>query len=235
MNTSLCTLRSSLCTVLMVEDNEHVLTLNRAVLEREGCNVLTAVSLAAARRALAEHPGIDIVVLDILLPDGNGLAFIPELREATSAPVLMLTSKRNYGDIVKGLTGGADDYMTKPYRVEELLARMVALLHRRAAARENAVLTRGALTLDTVAQRAFLNGKDILLQPREYAALYYLIQHEGEGVSAERLYETVWKLPANGKPSAAKTTVSRLRKKLSGSGYIITSGWGAGYCFTREK
>ena len=116
---------------LMVEDNEHVLALNRSVLEREGCTVLPAGNLAGARRALAEHPNPDIVVLDILLPDGNGLAFIPELRETTPAPVLMLTSKRDYADMVKGLTGGADDYMTKPYRVEELLARMVALPDRK--------------------------------------------------------------------------------------------------------
>lgn len=221
-------------TILMVEDNEHVLALNRAVLEREGCTVFPAVSLAAARRTLLDHPTVDLVVLDILLPDGNGLEYIPELRETSPAPVLMLTSKRNYEDMVKGLTGGADDYMTKPYRVDELLARMVALLHRRETARGNAVLTRGPLVLDTVAQRAFLNGEDILLQPREYAALHYLMQHEGEGVSAERLYETVWKLPANGSASAARTAVSRLRKKLEGSGYTITSGWGAGYCFERE-
>lgn len=221
--------------VLMVEDNEHVLALNRAVLEREGCTVLSAVSLAGARRALTKHPAIDIAVLDILLPDGNGLAFIPELREATSAPVLLLTSKRDYEDMVKGLTGGADDYMTKPYRVEELLARMVALLHRRDAARESVLLTRGALALDTVAQRAFLHGEDILLKPREFAVLYYLIQHEGEGISAERLYETVWKMPANGTASAARTTVSRLRKKLEGSGCTITAGWGEGYCFERGK
>ncbi|KMZ53972.1 response regulator transcription factor [Dorea sp. D27] len=222
-------------TVLMVEDNEHVQVINRIVLEREGCTVLSAVSLAGARRVLAEHPAIDIAVLDILLPDGNGLAFIPELREATSAPVLLLTSKRDYEDMVRGLTGGADDYMTKPYRVEELLARMVALLHRRDAARESALLMRGALALDMVAQRAFLHGEDILLSPREFGVLCYLIQHEGEGISAGQLYETVWMLPANGNVSAAKTVISRLRKKLEGSGYAITSGWGVGYCFEREK
>ena len=99
---------------------------------------------------------------------------------------------------------------------------------------EMAGFARGPLGLDTVVQRTFLNGEDILLQPREYAALCYLMQHEGEGVSAERLYETVWKLPANGSASAARTAVSRLRKKLEGSGYTITSGWGKGYCFERE-
>ncbi|RHR28613.1 DNA-binding response regulator [Clostridium sp. AF19-22AC] len=221
--------------VLMVEDNEHVQELNRLVLEREGCMVLTAPSLDAARQILAGHPVIDIVVLDILLPDGSGLDFIPELKKSTAAPVLMLTSRRGYGDMVQGLTGGADDYMTKPYRVEELLARMVALLHRRETAQGNIRLTRGPLVLDTVAQRAFLHGEDILLQPREYAVLLYLIRHEGEGVPAEQLFEAVWKLPALGNTNAAKTAVSRLRRKLSGSGYTISSGRGTGYCFEREN
>lgn len=222
-------------TVLIVEDNEHVLALNRAVLEREGYTVLPAVNLASVRQVLIATAVIDIVVLDILLPDGSGLDFIPELKGLTSAPVLMLTGKRDYEDMVKGLTGGADDYMTKPYRVEELLARIVALLHRRETERGNDMLIRGPLILDTVAQRGLLNGEDLLLQPREYAALYFFMQHEGERISAQRLYETLWKLPAAGSASAAKTAVSRLRRKLSGSGFTITSGWGAGYCFEREK
>lgn len=222
-------------TILMVEDNEHVLELNRAVLVRAGYSVVQAVSLADARGVLERHPAVDIVVLDILLPDGNGLDFIPELRKETAAPVLMLTSKRDYTDMVRGLTGGADDYMTKPYRVEELLARIVALLHKRDMARKNSELALGPLTIDTVAQRAFLHGKDLLLQPREYAALYCLIQYEDEGITAEQLYEKVWKLPSNGSTSAVKTVISRLRRKLSGSGYTITSGWGGGYRFVREK
>ena len=221
--------------ILMVEDNEHVLELNRSSLCREGFTVLTAVNLAAARKILKEHPVIGLVVLDILLPDGNGMEFIPELKQATSAPVLMLTSKRNYEDMVKGLTGGADDYMTKPYRVDELRARIVALLHRREAVRASASLTRGPLTLDTTAQRTFLHGEDILLQPREYAALLYLVQHEGEHVTAAQLYEAVWKQPALDNKNAVKTVVSRLRKKLEGSGYTVTSGHGEGYCFGQEK
>lgn len=219
-------------TVLLVEDNEHVLALNRAVLERAGYRTLTAASLAAARPLLAQY-GIDLVVLDILLPDGDGLAFLPELRRATAAPVLLLTSKRDYEDIVAGLTGGAADYMSKPYRIEELLARIAALLQKRQAP-PSAGLARGPLALDTVAHRAFLCGRDMLLQPREYAALLYLVRHEGEAVTAGRLYEAVWALPAQHSVAAVKTALSRLRKKLEGSGYTITFHRGAGYCFERE-
>lgn len=220
--------------VLMVEDNARVLALNKAVLEREGCTVLTARNLAETRGVLTDSPTIDIVVLDILLPDGNGLDFIPELRKRTAAPVLVLTCKRDYADIVEGLTGGADDYMTKPYRIEELLARITALVRKRDAERTPDRITRGPLVLDTASHRAFLHDTDLLLKPREYAVLQYLAGREGERVSAERLYETVWNLPAQSGLSAVKTVVSRLRKKLAGSGYAITSGRGKGYCFKRE-
>lgn len=221
--------------ILMVEDNEHVRTLNCSVLERAGYRVLTAKSLAETRRILAGKPGISLVVLDILLPDGNGLAFISELRQSTQAPVLLLSSRRDYEDIVNGLTGGADDYMTKPYRIEELLARIVGLLRRREAMCPPAEVARGPLVMDTVAQRGFLFDRDMLLQPREYAILLFLIQNEGRGISAEQLYEAVWKLPAAGNAGAVRTAVSRLRRKLAGSGYTITSGRGSGYCFEKES
>ena len=221
--------------ILMVEDNEHVRALTGSVLERAGYRVLTAKSLAETRRILAGKPGISLVVLDILLPDGNGLAFISELRQSTQAPVLLLSSRRDYEDIVNGLTGGADDYMTKPYRIEELLARIVGLLRRREAMCPPAEVARGPLVMDTVAQRGFLFDQDMLLQPREYAILLFLIQNEGRGISAEQLYEAVWKLPAAGNAGAVRTAVSRLRRKLAGSGYTITSGRGSGYCFEKES
>lgn len=218
-------------TVLLVEDNEHVRALNRSVLERADYIVLEAQSLAEVRSLLTGHPAIDLTVLDIMLPDGNGLDFVPVLQQQTHSPVLLLTSKREYADIVAGLTGGADDYMTKPYRIEELLARIAALMQKRSMPYLREGLACGFLQLDTAAHRAFLHGEDLLLQPREYAVLLYLVRHEGQRISARRLYQAVWKLPADGDAGAVKTTVSRLRKKLTGSGYTITSGWGAGYCF----
>lgn len=220
--------------VLMVEDDPGVMLLNRSVMEREGYAVLAAPSLAAARGILAGRPRVDIAVLDILLPDGNGLGFIPELRAATAAPVLVLTSRNQYRDIVDGLTGDADDYMTKPYRIEELLARMAALVAK-GRVQPPAEIRRGALMLDTVAQRAFLGGEDMLLKPREYAALLYLVQKENQTVPAERLYEAVWKLPLNADAGAVKTTLSRLRRKLAGSGYTIASARGEGYRFKAMK
>lgn len=131
-------------TVLLVEDNAHVLALNQSVLERRGYSVLTARSLAAVRQLLARKPRVDVAVLDIRLPDGNGLDFVPELRQTAPVPVLMLTSCRDYDDMVRGLTGGADDYMTKPYRIDELLARIAALLLKRESVHPPSEVVRGA-------------------------------------------------------------------------------------------
>ncbi|WP_195267202.1 response regulator transcription factor [Eubacterium sp. 1001713B170207_170306_E7] len=222
-------------TVLMVEDNEHVLALNQSVLQRKGYRVLTARSLAEAHSLLARKPQVDAAVLDIRLPDGDGLAFIPELRRATPAPVLMLTSSQDYESMVRGLTGGADDYMTKPYRIDELLARIDAMIIRRSAALSATEVVRGPLVLDTVAQRGFLFEQDMLLQPREFALLLFLIRSGEQSVSADALYEAVWKLPPAGSGGAVKTTVSRLRSKLRGSGYTITAVRGQGYQFGPEE
>ena len=120
-----------------------MLALNQSVLERRGYSVLTARSLAAVRQLLARKPRVDVAVLDIRLPDGNGLDFVPELRQTAPVPVLMLTSCRDYDDMVRGLTGGADDYMTKPYRIDELLARIAALLLKREPVHPPSEVVRG--------------------------------------------------------------------------------------------
>lgn len=219
--------------ILMVEDNINVLHLNRSVLERQGYTVLCAESLGQARDLLMKHPQADLAVLDILLPDGNGLEFAREVKQIAGCPVLMLTSKRSHSDIVEGLTGSADDYLTKPYRIEELSARIRALLIKRNETPVR-VAAKGSLTLDIPSGRAFLHDGDLMLQPREFSVLLTLMQHENQRLSAGALYETAWNLPATGDVSAVKTTVSRLRKKLAGSGFCIEYERGGGYCFWKE-
>lgn len=214
--------------VLMVEDNAHIIQLNRMVLEREGYVVHSAENLEKARALVARLPHIDVAVLDIILPDGNGLAFAQELE----CPVLMLTSMRGRENIIEGLTGRADDYMTKPYRIEELSARIAVLLQKKPI--PVGVMVKGKLQLDIPSGRAYVSGEDLLLQTKEFAVLLFLAHREGCVVSAETLYEAVWKLPMQGSNGALKSTVSRLRKKLLGSGYGIMVERGSGYYFGRE-
>jgi DNA-binding response OmpR family regulator len=132
-------------------------------------------------------------------------------------------------DIVTGLKAGGDDYLAKPYDLEIFLMRVEALLRR--AARVPDTITKGALTLRPVPMTATLDGKDLVLSRKEFALLMYFMQREGRVMSAEHLYERVWNAPMLGNDNAVKVTLSKLRKRIRGSGYAITSVYGQGYRF----
>ena len=217
--------------ILLVEDNEQILYGNKRMLKRRGYDVMTALTLHEAREHMeASKP--DVIVLDIMLPDGSGLDFMREFRKTSNTPILLLTGLTTPEDIVRGLTDGGDDYLTKPYDFEVLLARIAALLRR--AERLPEMLTKGALTLDIVSGQAHCNGENLLLTQKDFALLILFVQNEEKTMSVEYLYEKVWKSPLNGDTQAIKSAVSRLRKKLDGSGYTISSIRGEGYLFERE-
>ncbi len=216
--------------VLVVEDNERILAADVRVLGDAGYDVLAAPSVAAARAHL-EAASPDAVVLDILLPDGNGLDLIAEIREWTNAPVLIVTALGAKDERLNGLRAGGDDYITKPYDLDELCARVAAFLRREEMHRDhgNRALQHGPLALELMSGRAYLNGQDLLLTQKEFAVLLLLIQNEGQTLPKERIYAQVWKSPMAGDDRAVKTAVSRLRKKLDGSGMSIVSMRGEGY------
>ena len=216
--------------VFMIEDDPGMLFLNRTNLARHGIETISAESLSKAREMLSKP--FDLILLDILLPDGNGLDFVPEIRAVTDVPILMLTSKREEADIVKGLLGGGDDYMTKPFRNEELCARIAALLRRAEMVKTHGrKVTKGLLKLDTLTGRAYLSGEDLLLTQKEFALLLMLAQNEGKLLPKEHLYETIWNQPMAGDDRAVRKQLSKVRSKLAGSGYSISVSRGEGYCF----
>jgi DNA-binding response OmpR family regulator len=118
-----------MATVLLVEDNPKLNEINRRALEKAGCAVLTALTLHEARAYMAQNAP-DVILLDVMLPDGDGINFCGEIRDATDAHILFLTSKTEYENRVRGLETGGDDYITKPYKLEEMLARVNAALRR---------------------------------------------------------------------------------------------------------
>lgn len=209
--------------ILLVEDDPNILRTNRRILEREGFTVLCASTLQEARAKLAQHTP-DALVLDIRLPDGSGLSFCEEIRPATTAPVLFLTALDEKSEIIEGLVAGGNDYITKPYDVDEFLARVKAQLRlaqiNRLAAEQSKTIKRGPLTLDTVAMRAYLKGEDMLLSGREFSVLLYLVKNEGKTLSAEQLYEGAWNQPMAGNASALWKCISRLKGKLA-----VSDGW----------
>ncbi len=219
-NAQFSTPRSPL--VFMIEDDLSMRELNRRTLTRRGMNTLCAETLAEARSLLREP--FDLVLLDLILPDGSGLDFVPEIRAVTAAPILILTSKREEEDIVKGLLGGGDDYMTKPFRNEELYARVVALLRRVQMAETRGREPRkfGRVTMDLAAGRAYWDKRDMLLKPKEYALLWELLAHRGEYVTGETLYEKLWGAPAMGDDHTVRNHIYQLRKKMGDAGCALT-------------
>jgi DNA-binding response OmpR family regulator len=217
-------------TILCVEDELSVLANNHTVLSQAGYIVLTAENLCQAREHLAQNP--DAIVLDIMLPDGNGMDFLQELRaQANHTPVIMLTAWNKNADIARGLAAGANDYLGKPFEYGVLLARLEAMF--RNVERVPEVIEKPPLKLDIMAGQAFLNGTDMLLTQKEFALLLLFVQNEGRPMSAEYLYEKVWRQEIQGGKSALKNTVYRLRKKLEANRFDIQFSRHSGYTFTR--
>ena len=196
---------------------------------RGGYNVYIAMNLEEARDIVATTD-LDIILLDIMLPDGSGLDFLSELRQDKNIPILILSALGKIGDKKKGLEAGGDDYLSKPYDNDELLLRIEALLRR--AEQMPKVITKGALTLRVNSNQAFVNGKDIGLSPNiEFSLLNIFVQEENKILSPEFLYREAWGQPMAGNHNALKIAISEVRKKLEGSGYVITTERGKGYRF----
>ena len=216
--------------ILLVEDNLKILDANRRIFEDDGHNVLTADTLQKARNHLKTTEP-DVVVLDVMLPDGDGFDFLIELRDTCAAPVLFLSAKNEREDKLKGLRAGGNDYITKPYDIDELRERVVNFL--RFARRPPPRVKLGVLELDVANSMAFVNGNDMALSPKEFALLRLFAQNERINMSAERIYEKVWKAPLVEDTQAVRASISRLRAKLTDSGYTITSQRNEGYCFEK--
>lgn len=199
--------------ILLVEDEPEFLTFNTRHLEAEGYRVTAATTLLEARQAVRADPP-DLVVLDILLPDGSGLDFCRDLRADTGVPVIFLTTLGEQEQIVAGLRSGGDDYLTKPYHIEELVARIEAQLRRAALLQTagDAPEIKG-LTLDLIRQRARWEGRDMNLRPKEFQLLALLVQSRNRWRSADELYTAVWGMAACDTRTVAMH-LSALRLKL---------------------
>jgi DNA-binding response OmpR family regulator len=211
--------------VLLVEDEDRIASFVEKGLGTRGFEVHRVVTGGAALGAISDE--VDIVVLDLGLPDIDGLEVLRSLREAwTSLPVVILTARGDIDDRVAGLDLGADDYVPKPFAIDELAARLRARLR----ARFDESLTRlhvGDLELDLIARRARLTGKIIELTSREFALLEMLMRHAGQPISREELLANVWGLDFDPRSNLVDVYVRYLRRKL-GNGWIETLR-GVGY------
>ena len=220
-------------TILCVEDEIRVLRNNIKYLSEAGFRVLAAKNLTEARKHLSKKTP-DAIVLDIMLPDGNGLDLLQELRKTgNKVPIIMLTAWGEPQDIARGLKLGANDYMSKPFEYEVLIARIEAMF--RSVEQIPETVTKGTLSLKFAAGEAYVNDSNLMLTPKDYFILQLFVQNENRLMSAGYIYEIVWGQPMVKDSQALTKAVSRLRNKLSGCGYTITMEYGNGYRFERSK
>lgn len=200
--------------ILIIEDEPEMARGLRDNFEFDGHEVVAAADgEEGLKRAL--DPGIDLILLDIMLPKKSGLEVCRELRAArVRTPVIMLTARGQEIDKVLGLELGADDYMTKPFSVRELLARVKAVLRRAGGAGESGMVKMGRLTLDFAAYRAEDANGEVVLSGKEFDILKYLHQHAGEAVSREQLLAEVWGYDANPTSRTVDNYILMLRKKV---------------------
>jgi two-component system response regulator MprA len=214
---------------LVVDDDPRITSLLRRALRAEGYEVRTAND-GSEGLARARERTPDLVVLDLLMPGIDGLDVCRRLREESDVPILILTAKDETGDRVRGLDSGADDYLVKPFALDELLARVRALLRRREA-RDQRVLRFGDLALDLTSRVATRGERTVELTTREYELLAYFLRHPTEVLSQDRLLDRVWEGQFDAESNVLHVYIGYLRTKLEAGGEprLIQTVRGVGY------
>ncbi|MDR9363065.1 MAG: response regulator transcription factor [Microbacteriaceae bacterium] len=224
--------------VLVVDDEPNIRDLLSASLKFAGYEVQTAINgKQAIESAVTWQP--DIVVLDVMLPDMNGFSITKKLRSMdVTTPVLFLTARDETQDKITGLTVGGDDYVTKPFSLDEILARLQAILRRSSAQELQAsVIKVGELEINEDAHEVLVNGSMVDLSPTEYQLLRYLAVNANRVLTKAQILDHVWEYDFNGEMGIVESYVSYLRKKLDpvSSKPLITTKRGVGYMIKADS
>lgn len=221
--------------ILLVEDEEKLARMVELELRYEGYEVEKAFDgRTGLERALSgEH---DLVLLDIMLPAMSGMEVLRRVRRESQMPIIMLTARDTVVDKVSGLDSGADDYITKPFAIEELLARIRAALRKKPAQEEAPRLTCGPLTMDTERHEVTVNGQAVELTRREFDLLHYLLDNKEKVISRESLLDNVWGFDFVGETNAVDVYIRFLRAKIDEqfSVKLIHTVRGVGYVIREE-
>jgi two-component system, OmpR family, alkaline phosphatase synthesis response regulator PhoP len=224
--------------ILVVDDESTLLSTVRAYLEQEGYLVQTAQNGRLALHIFRDFQP-DLIVLDIMLPEIDGLEVLRQLRQSSDVYVIMLTAKVDETDKIIGLSMGADDYVTKPFSPRELMARIKAALRRigSGATVQTTELVSRQLRLDVDGRLAWKQGKPLDLTPIEFELLHAFMRNHGRALSRDQLIEQVWGYDYYGDDRVVDVHIGRLRKKIEDDPAhptLIATAWGAGYRFEDE-
>lgn len=223
--------------ILVVEDDIHLLKTIKVLLEEEGYQVDTADN-GDEGCYIAEHGIHDLLVLDIMMPGMNGISIIQRLRsKGNSTPVLLLTAKDAIEDMVKGLDSGADDYMTKPFEVRELLARVRALLRRQVASGADGELIYHRLTVSVKNRDGYIDGEALGLTQKEYELLDFLLRNNEQILTREQICLRVWGVDSEAGLNVVDVYIFYLRKKLKAYQYdqVIQTVRSVGYMLKENR
>ena len=223
--------------ILLIEDEPDIRKTLEYNIAREGYDVITAPSLSEGRNHL-NSSSFSLILLDLMLPDGSGLDLCREIKsdkEKTATPIIILTAKDDEVDKVVGFELGADDYVTKPFSVRELILRIKAVLKRGERKQENLEVQRqfGDLLIDVDSHEVFVNDQSIILTALEFKLLRQLVDRRGRVQSRDQLLSDVWGYSADVTTRTVDTHIKRLREKLGSMGKYVQTIRGVGYKFTR--
>ena len=218
--------------ILLVEDDQDLSTITRANLIHAGHQVDPAFTCAQAE-ALLEQQSYDLILLDIMLPDRSGDELCRSIRRSCDCPIIFLSCLEDSDTIVGALRSGGDDYMVKPVRYPELLARAEAIIRRAQQRKPESVRTFRSFTMDTVHHRILRDGEEVDLSSIEYALLLYMTDHPDTLLLYQDLYRNIWDNDSLGDVRTVMVHISNLRKKLDPNRQgIICTVRGAGYIFS---
>ena len=218
-------------TILIIDDDRNILGLIELYLKKAGFTVVTYDRGDGALDVFHEvKPAL--VVLDVMLPGKDGWQVLREIRKETASPVIMLTAKGDTGDRVQGLDLGADDYISKPFDANELIARIKAVLRRATPVENERSISYPGLSVSLENYSVLLDGKQLEMPPKEIELLYFLTSHAGKVFTREQLLEQVWGFDFFGDSRTVDVHVKRIREKLGDShAWELKTVWGVGYKF----
>lgn len=219
--------------ILIAEDEERLRKIIKKYLVNEGYTVYEAENGKEALEVF-EMEDIDLIILDVMMPVMDGWLTLKTIRKTSKIPVMMLTARTDEEDTVFGFDLGADDYVGKPFRARELVARVKALLHRSGKVAATDKVYVGELSVDLMAMRVDVQGEEIVLSPKEYELLIYFINNGNQALSREQILNRIWGYDFEGDDRTVDTVIKRLRKKLDTEGNRINTVRGVGYRFEVE-
>ena len=221
--------------ILIVEDEANIASFIAMYLQKAGFTVRVSRNGSEALEKVSSEPPA-LIILDLMLPDLDGLDVCRRIRQRSDVPILMLTARDDDVDKIIGLEVGADDYLTKPFNPRELVARVKSILRRAAPKRrelENRSLEHGPLTIDSGRREVKVRENEVQLAPKEFDLLWELLDHRGFVLTREQLLERVWGYTFAGDTRTVDVHVRQVRRKLGDASPIVTV-WGVGYKVSPE-